>query len=104
MEKVRDAVHLVKFTSIGLENIALDHKDCPYTLDMDEKLTLRNSTDGCPLKSYLFLDATGTLRPCPFTGDESPRADKPEIESWNKAKYWADQKQKRSYSACRWCP
>ena len=86
-----------------LENIALNHRDCPYTLK-DETLTLRHTPAGCPLKSYLFLDATGTLRPCPFTGDESPREDEPERRSWNKAKLWAELKEKRSFSACRWCP
>lgn len=87
-----------------LENIALNHRDCPYTLDKDQKLTLRKKPEGCPLKGYLFLDAAGTLRPCPFTGDESPHAHKPETASWNKAEYWTEQKQKRSYPACEWCP
>lgn len=86
-----------------LENIALNHRDCPYTVRNDN-LTLKRAPKGCPLAGYLFLDATGTLRPCPFTGDESPHLTKPESKSWNTAKEWVKQKQERAYAACEWCP
>lgn len=86
-----------------LENIALNHRDCPYTV-RNNNLTLKHPPRGCPLAGYLFLDATGTLRPCPFTGDESPHLTKPEKESWNTAEEWVKQKQERAYAACEWCP
>ncbi len=87
-----------------LENIALNHEDCPYILTGHDKLILKNNLQGCPLAGYLFLDASGILRPCPFTGDESPHSAKPEPESWITAREWLEQKKKRSYPACEWCP
>lgn len=86
-----------------LENIALDHEASPYILKNDS-LTLKKKPRGCPLAGYLFLDATGTLHPCPFTGDESPNTDTPDRKSWNTAKDWVRQKQNREYPACTWCP
>ncbi|MEA3265692.1 MAG: radical SAM protein [Candidatus Fermentibacteria bacterium] len=86
-----------------LENIALDHEASPYILTNDS-LALKKNPQGCPLAGYLFLDATGTLRPCPFTGDESPHTDTPDRKSWNAAKKWLRQKQNREYTACTWCP
>ncbi|MCK5841419.1 MAG: radical SAM protein [Candidatus Sabulitectum sp.] len=86
-----------------LENIALDHEASPYILRNDS-LALKKDPQGCPLAGYLFIDATGTLRPCPFTGDESPHAAKPEKKSWHTAKKWVKEKQNREYPACTWCP
>lgn len=87
-----------------IENLALDNPECPYTLSKNNSLTLKRSPQGCPLAGYLFLDATGTLRPCPFTSNEAPHLVNPDLEAWLTAKEWAEQKQSRSYSACRWCP
>jgi len=86
-----------------LGNIALDHEQSPYTI-RNSSLVLKQNPQGCPLAGYLFLDATGTLRPCPFTGDESPNAATPDRKSWNTAKDWVRQKQNREYPACTWCP
>lgn len=86
-----------------IENIALENPLCPFTLK-DNQVVLKNEPGGCPLAGCLFLDAAGTLRPCPFTGDESPHLETPSEESWKTAAEWTEQKQKRSFPACRWCP
>ena len=89
-----------------LGNIALTHKDCPYKLtDASSRIpVLKEVPKGCPLAGYLFLDAAGTLRPCPFTGDESPHLNKAEPESWETAGRWQEIKKARSFPACKWCP
>lgn len=87
-----------------LGNLALEAPDCPYILNQNGTLTLRNTPPGCPLAACLFLDATGTLRPCPFTGNESSHLKYPSPGAWDTAKQWTEQKQNRSYPACEWCP
>ena len=87
-----------------LENIALDSEYCPYLLNENNTLSLKNTPQGCPFAGYLFLDATGTLRPCPFTGDESPSLTEPSRDSWIRARKWHEQKKSRKYPACKWCP
>jgi len=87
-----------------LANLALENPDCPYRLDRNGKLYLKNIPRSCPLAGCLFLDAMGTLRPCPFTGNESPHLKKPSQDAWNTAKQWTEQKRNRSYPACEWCP
>jgi MoaA/NifB/PqqE/SkfB family radical SAM enzyme len=87
-----------------LENLALEVPDCPYMLNENRILTLKKTPQDCPLVSCLFLDATGTLRPCPFTGNESPYLKDPSPNSWDIAKQWTRQKRNRSFPACEWCP
>jgi MoaA/NifB/PqqE/SkfB family radical SAM enzyme len=87
-----------------LENIAVNSRECPYSVDENNTLSLKNTPQGCPLSGYLFLDAQGTLRPCPFTGDESPHLTEPEQNSWKQAGEWVKNKNRREYPACRWCP
>ena len=89
-----------------LSNIALKHKDCPYMENSGNSAipALKQTPTGCPLAGYLFLDAAGTLRPCPFTGDESPYLKKAVPESWEISDQWREKKQERSYPACKWCP
>jgi len=87
-----------------LENIAVNSRECPYSVDENNTLSLKSTPQGCPLSGYLFLDAQGTLRPCPFTGDESPHLTEPEQNSWKQAGEWVKNKNRREYPACRWCP
>jgi len=87
-----------------LENIAVDSRECPYSVDKNNTLSLKHTPQGCPLADYLFLDAEGTLRPCPFTGNESPYLTEPAEESWKQTGQWLESKNRRQYPACRWCP
>ena len=87
-----------------LDNIETANKNSPYTRGEGFKLKLKNTPLGCPLLDYLFLDAEGALRPCPFTGDEAPILTDPCLKSWKKALKWREMKRKRSFPACSWCP
>jgi hypothetical protein len=87
-----------------VENLALEAPDCPYFLDAGGSVRLKRRSVGCPLAGCLFLDAMGILRPCPFTGDESPHIGEPSAESWRTARKWTEQKNGRGYPACEWCP
>jgi MoaA/NifB/PqqE/SkfB family radical SAM enzyme len=86
-----------------LENLAVDSPDSPYMINSNGAPELKRKPDGCPLAGCLFLDATGTLHPCPFTGSESPSVSDPSAESWETAKIWAEHKRDRAYAACEWC-
>ncbi len=84
------------------ENIALNHKDSPYSLKGNS--LIRNYTPkNCPLVDYLFLDAAGTLWPCPFANEKSLGLVKPTRDSWKITKQWKKQKQQRVYPECKWC-
>jgi len=86
-----------------VENLALDAPGFPYRLNSGGIPELKEKPCGCPLSDYLFLSAQGTLRPCPFTGDESPHLTEPSAESWNIAADWAERKRRRCFAECEWC-
>ena len=75
-----------------IENLALDHPLCPYLLENGE-VRLRDRPGGCPVAGAVFMDASGAISPCPFTGD--PGASEMEMER---------RKAHRSYEACAYCP
>lgn len=87
-----------------LENLALGHSRCPYGMDGEGRLHVKSPPGGCPLDGYLFLDATGTLRPCPFTSEGPAGLRTPSKESWRNAGSWRRSKQDRAYDECKWCP
>lgn len=87
-----------------VENLAMDHPRCPYQPGKQGIPSLRHEPEGCPLLNCLFLDAKGTLHPCPFTGEDAPALPEPSPEAWKQAAAWSVKKRKRSFRACRWCP
>lgn len=74
-----------------IENLALDEPGCPYTFNGE--LKLKNEPSGCPLVQTHFLDSSGKLHPCPFTGETGIATS--EIKSM---------KNRRAFEACRFCP
>lgn len=87
-----------------VENLALNSPDCPYMLDREGKPVLKREPHGCPLAGCLFLDASGAMRPCPFTGDGDPLEAEPSREAWDRAASWKRIKRSRAFTACRFCP
>ncbi len=85
-------------------NLALDSPECPYRLGPDGNPELKVKPRGCPLAGCLFLDASGTLRPCPFAGDDAPRVTEPSREAWRRAASWTGFKRNRAFPVCRYCP
>lgn len=81
-----------------LENLALDSEHCPYRLTDTGEVELKAAGKACPLTGTLFLDATGTLRPCPFCAQEDPIVSEPAGRAWKA--FRAD----RTHSPCRLCP
>ena len=87
-----------------VENLALDHPECPYRLGPDGIPLLKEEPPGCPLEDCLFLDAVGRMHPCPFTGAEDPVEDEASREGWKRATAWKPLKITRAFQACRNCP
>ncbi len=75
-----------------VENLALDHPDSPYVLE-NGHVRLKEAPGRCPVAGTVFLDASGQLSPCPFTGDTG--ASEKEVER---------KKALRSYESCAYCP
>ena len=86
------------------ENLALESPDCPYELDPSGTPVLKRVPRGCPLSACLFLDAKGSIRPCPFTGDEAPVEPVASRDAWKRAAEWSAPKGERSFAECRFCP
>lgn len=84
------------------ENLALEENDCPYELDENGVVKLKQETP-CPFAGTLFLDAAGVLHPCPYTGSEDPALTVPCEGSWKMAAGWADFKTQKRFSCCKYC-
>lgn len=86
------------------EMLALGAPGCPYALDGDGGVVLSGRPGPCPFLGYLFLDASGTLRPCPFCEDADPFLTLPSAGSWKAARAWRRLKSARTLSGCGHCP
>ncbi|HPF32500.1 MAG TPA: radical SAM protein [Candidatus Sabulitectum sp.] len=75
-----------------VENLALEHPHSPYSLE-NGQVRLKGVPGRCPVAGAVFLDASGVMNPCPFTGD--PGASEAEMER---------KKALRSYESCAYCP
>ncbi len=80
--------------------LALQDPSCPYVLEGGE-VRLADPPGPCPLGSCLFLGADGTLRPCPFAGEDAASWDEPGRGAWREASRAAGT---RRWEACRYCP
>lgn len=74
------------------ENLALDHPGSPYVLE-NGGVRLKGAPGRCPVAGAVFLDASGRLCPCPFTGDTG-----------ESEKEMERKKALRSYDSCAYCP
>lgn len=63
----------------------------------------RRAAGPCPASGYLFIDATGILRPCLFAAS-GPCWKEPSRESWLDAASFERDKASRPFPECRWCP
>ncbi len=87
-----------------VENLAIDSPDSPYLLDEAGVPKLKGTPAGCPLADTLFLDARGTLHPCPFCSDNEALEKNPSREAWQTSMKWKVLKDRREFTPCRWCP